>query len=281
VKIKPFTLLFLYSLILALLAAFLRRYVSVAASSLTGFILFFALVVYGIKRYRTELSAYLVLLAVLAGICIVQVPLRVPHFGRHLLSLPDFMIQVLAVLLGFTALRTRKSIGITASAAGLVFVLFMFFYGYTLWSHRLDFGSFKEEVMETVPAFRLTDTGGRVITNETFRDRIVVLDFWQTSCGICFKKFPLLQAKYEQYRNTRGVEIYAINIPVRRDSAGQAENTLRKLNYTFPQMIGQLGDNPFRIRAFPTTLVLVHGNTIVYRGGIDGIDGVIGRLIGK
>ena len=57
-----------------------------------------------------------------------------------------------------------------------------------------------DTVFATVPAFRLTDQAGRVVTNQTFAGRAYVADFFFATCpGICPKMQGELLKVYTQY----------------------------------------------------------------------------------
>jgi len=55
-----------------------------------------------------------------------------------------------------------------------------------------------------------------IINKENFqvnlnKNKIVVLDFWTTSCSVCFSKFPALEDTYIKYKNDPNIEIYSVN----------------------------------------------------------------------
>lgn len=246
-------------------------------SSLAGFILYFLITVYCIKKFRSRISDYLILFALFFGICLLQISIRIDDFQNTLISLPDFIIHCLGILCGFIYIKTKPIIGVSVTVAGLVFSLYMFFTGYDLWIHKVNFKTFTGVVLEAVPEFKLFDSSNQVITRETFKHKIIVLDFWHTACGVCFKKFPILQQKYDKYKNINWIKFYAVNLPLKRDTVNQAINTIRKLKYTFPVLFVQSDSvvKAFNILSYPTTLIIDNGKSIVYRGDIDGIDKVI------
>ncbi|SEA80638.1 TlpA family protein disulfide reductase [Psychroflexus halocasei] len=96
---------------------------------------------------------------------------------------------------------------------------------------------------------------------ELDKSKIVVLDFWTTSCGICFKKFPDLEKYYLEYKNNPNVEFYSINVPLKRDEFSKVVKLVDELNYKFPTLyatsikdVENLG-----IYAYPHLLILKNG----------------------
>ena len=71
------------------------------------------------------------------------------------------------------------------------------------------------------PDFYFTAPDGQVVTAREFRGKVLVLDFWTTSCAICFHEFPKLERLYAEYRDRSDVEVYAVNVPVEGDLPGR------------------------------------------------------------
>jgi thiol-disulfide isomerase/thioredoxin len=96
---------------------------------------------------------------------------------------------------------------------------------------------------------------------ELDKSKIIVLDFWTTSCGICFKKFPDLEKYYLEFKNNPNVEFYSINVPLKRDEFSKVVKLVDDLNYEFPTLyatsikeVENLG-----IYAYPHLLILKNG----------------------
>lgn len=246
-------------------------------SSLVGFIAYFLLTNYFIYKFKSKLKDFWIVLAIFSGLCITQLPTRIIDFQPTLGTLPDFLIHCLGILIGFIYHKSNKLIGVSVTALALCLVLYMFFDGYERWIHKLDSGTFYYTVSEEVPKFTMINSKGIDFTNKDLNDKIVIFDFWTTSCGVCFRKFPILQEEFVKYKNTPGIEFYAVNIPVKRDSIGTAEKIISKYPYTFPVLYAKSDSlaKLFKVFAYPTVIVIRNGKEIIFRGNIDGIDELI------
>ena len=276
-KLKLYILVFLSSIILECLLGLVRGYATFMISSLVGFLLYFALTVFFVRKLRSNAPDYMILLAIMLGLCIIEVPIRIFSWNQTLVSLPDFIDHFLGVMLGFMFIKSKPLLGISLAITGLAITIFMFYSGYDLWLHKLNFGTFTDTVIENEPEFNIPGSTNRALNNKSLKNKLVIFDFWQTSCGVCFRKFPILQQKFDKYKSLEKVEIYAVNIPIKQDTLNEVINIIKNLNYTFPVLVVE--DKSFRkkfnISHVPTVIIIKNGNKIVYRGDIDGIDKVV------
>lgn len=158
----------------------------------------------------------------------------------------------------------------------------MYFEGYDLWLHKLNFGTYTGQVSYALPAkFEAIDQSKTLVTNTAFENKVVLLDFWNTSCGVCFRKFPQLQSFYEKHANNSSVIIFAVDTPLEDDKEGQAFQMIRERNWTFPVVVTKDVDlaDRYGIEAYPTTLVLDKKGNVVFKGSIEGATKLVEKLI--
>ncbi len=76
------------------------------------------------------------------------------------------------------------------------------------------------KIGEPQPAWHFTDLQGNVVTSDSLKGKVVVLDFWATWCGPCKKEIPNLIKLQKQYGEQGlaivGVAIEPSDVPVRK-----------------------------------------------------------------
>lgn len=58
--------------------------------------------------------------------------------------------------------------------------------------------------------FDVTSLGGRKLSHTTYRENVLIVDFWGTWCGPCREAVPHLAALYQKYKH-HGLEIVGLN----------------------------------------------------------------------
>jgi thiol-disulfide isomerase/thioredoxin len=94
------------------------------------------------------------------------------------------------------------------------------------------------------------------------KDKIIILDFWSTSCTICFKKFPNLEDVYNKYINNSNIEIYAVNVPEKNDVFNRTIRILDSIGYKFPKLYAKSAkeiENSLHINSFPHLIIIKNG----------------------
>lgn len=62
------------------------------------------------------------------------------------------------------------------------------------------YDTFKDQwIGKPLPPFALADSQGKLYTNETLHGKVVVINFWSTSCIPCIKEMPLLSQLADRY----------------------------------------------------------------------------------
>jgi len=136
--------------------------------------------------------------------------------------------------------------------------------------------SFNTRQNEISPKVELFSNQNDLIRLDTIQNKIIVLDFWTTNCGVCFIKFPAYEKIYLKYKGNPKVEIYAVNIPVKRDTIGYAEKRIGKYDYSFPVLYATSDTIPKSLgfNGYPH-LIIIKNQRIRYNGiGIMGVKNV-------
>lgn len=199
-----------------------------------------------------------------------------------LYGLPVVITYCLAIISAYYYHKSKPPQNILLFSLSSCFVVFMLFQGWDYWLHKIDFGTFTGciEAYQLQTNFEAFDERKNLITNNNLQNKIVLLDFWHTRCGICFQKFPQVEAAYDKYKNDSSVAIFAVDKPIKEDKPNQAFEMIREEGYSFPIVITKDEDlaERFGVKVYPTTFVINPNGQIVYKGGIEGAVKMIEEL---
>ena len=119
------------------------------------------------------------------------------------------------------------------------------------------------EIGKRAPDFTLPTLDNKELSLSQFRGKIVMVNFWVTSCGACASEMPHIQAVFNTWpRND--LEILAVNTGER---AAFVQNFVNRRGLTFPALLDsdETVSNIYRISSLPTTF-FINSDGIV--GGI-------------
>jgi peroxiredoxin len=103
--------------------------------------------------------------------------------------------------------------------------------------------SCKDEKLETseyggqpgmyLPVFQLTDTDNKLITNEDFSGKIMVVDFWASWCGYCLSEIEGLQSIHDQFQH-KNIVVIGVSLDENKNSWMEC---IVQNNMTYRQLI--------------------------------------------
>jgi len=279
--IKPLLILMSISFLAQLPPAYVRYLGSVPYSTVVTFCCYALLYVFAEKRYG-KLNPNMIVLAILFPVLAVHVPLRIASFQNTFITLPEFVLQVFAVVLArIGSLFKARSVRWIMLTGCAVLIAIGSFTLYKYWFNYKWYGAFSMNVLEkhdTVVQGK--DRNGDVFSIGDQVD-LWVLDFWNTSCGVCIRRFPDVQKLSDKYRDSKTVKVLAVNIPLKRDKENEAFELLESEGYDFENIIA-LDSSLHRklgIGVFPTTLLLDKQGVIYFRGNIFTVDRRIQQIL--
>lgn len=120
---------------------------------------------------------------------------------------------------------------------------------------------------KALPEINLQTIDNQLINNETLKGKVVLLNFWFTSCPGCKVEYPGLQTLKERFKNQGEV----VFISIANDDAAYLENFLQKnpLNFKHVASGKQIADNYFKVLGYPTNII-VDQNGVVQHVKIGG-----------
>ncbi len=109
---------------------------------------------------------------------------------------------------------------------------------------------------ETIPDVTFVNLQGKKITSQDLRGKVVMINFWATSCTTCVKEMPQMIETFKKY-NAQGLEFVAVAMAY--DPPNYVLNFVetRKLPFTVAlDTQGELAKSFGDIKLTPTTLVV-------------------------
>lgn len=144
---------------------------------------------------------------------------------------------------------TSAAVGLAAAAAG---------FGFNVWRSRgLGPDEGNPAAVQALLAARLLDVKGESQTLESWRGRVLVINFWATWCAPCREEIPEFVRMQDRYR-ARGLQFVGIAF----DQPEKVSEFAREFGINYPLLIGGLDtmalmrETGNRIGVLPFTLVM-------------------------
>lgn len=103
------------------------------------------------------------------------------------------------------------------------------------------------------------------------RQKIEVVDFYSSYCGICFKKFPEYERLKQKYNSDTNVKFYAIHVGYEKDTFSNSIKLLDGYSYTFNKLYS-ISRNEIRdslgFESFPQLFIIKNGQ-IIHHGFLE------------
>ncbi len=126
-------------------------------------------------------------------------------------------------------------------------------------------GSFLLFARPTAPKMIFTSLNGERITSESLRGKVVMVNFWATSCAACIHEMPKMVETYNKFKK-QGLELVAVamsyDAPNYVIDYAQTRQLPFKVAY---DARGELAKSFGAVEGTPTTFVLDKNGTIIRR----------------
>lgn len=136
-------------------------------------------------------------------------------------------------------------------------------------SHVLNVKGILSE--NNIPSFSWHNEQGDVVTLESYKGKVVIINFWATWCAPCRKEIPDFITVYNKYRS-QGVEFLGISLDSQLDLDELAEFAAdNEINYQIILDNGNLDLAFGGVEAVPTTFVIGKDFTVkaIHTGSLD------------
>jgi peroxiredoxin len=118
---------------------------------------------------------------------------------------------------------------------------------------------------EPAPQVTFTDLTGQKITSDSLRGKVVMVNFWATSCVTCIKEMPQMVETYNKYKD-KGLEFVAVAMSY--DPPNYVLNYAQTRKLPFKVALDTQGDlaKAFGdVKLTPTTFVIDKKGNIIKR----------------
>lgn len=126
-------------------------------------------------------------------------------------------------------------------------------------------GYFSFSVKQAAPDVTFTNLNGEKITSQSLRGKVVMVNFWATSCATCIKEMPQMVETYNKYKD-QGLEFVAV--AMNYDPPNYVLNYVQTRSLPFQVALdtqGELAKSFGDVKLTPTTFVIDKKGNIIKR----------------
>lgn len=194
----------------------------------------------------------------------------------------DAFFRLCGIFVGFLLFKTNKY----SSRWSIITIAFLFIFCIPhIWGYYLNYlmyGTCKEKININLPA-------PFIFTNETdtldlakLPNKIHVIDFWNSTCGVCRKSFPDFQELADKYKSDSRISFYVVNID-RKEPSTSTLTIPRRYNCKLPSFAyrDKTALSRIQINVVPTYIIISQEGKITYRGSLQNIENNIKQLLRK
>lgn len=208
-------------------------------------------------KFRIELNKYFMYFSY-SIILILFLLFKLVDFHRV-----SFFILLTPITIYF-AHRFHKSSLLKKISSLMVVIIYSVFSATILLSNISSYSNFKKDYENEI-LISFYDSNKKEV--EFDKNKIYVLDFWTTSCGICIQKFPDFDNLKKKYASNNKVEFYAVNVSLRNDDFEKTKSFIENKNHSFQNLYVFSSDEASKLTVLDyPTIIVIKNNKIVYNG---------------
>lgn len=214
-----------------------------------------------------------------------------PWLSGSITALPLTLIPFCSVGFFYLAflLKRRRIVQYSLLGTYLVFLLFGWYKGYEDYRQWI-FVQEAKLAPDTNVNYLFYDIDGNPVTPTCLEGKILVFDFWSTSCGVCFREFPKFEKVYQKYKHRDDICFYAVYLPIKDEPHETIKAIIKDyVNYSFPVLLADKDTDywtKFKINGVPHLMILDRKGKVVFNGGANydkkivfNIENMIDRLL--
>jgi thiol-disulfide isomerase/thioredoxin len=213
------------------------------------------------RRIRPEAKNVIL---VLCPFYLIYIPASI--YYESFSTFPIWLFGLLTCFTTFLLLRTSAKAWTLAGSLCLLFLAghYLVLPNYLAWLYQ----------EQELSRFNLANTRISYTDNNEFdvselKGKVVLLDIWSSNCLPCIKKFPQLQALYEDFKNDTSVRIISLNIPLGRESKSKSLKQTEKYSFEKLYFADQKQADKLHISGVPLVLIFDKDLECRYAGDLN------------
>ncbi|TYB31941.1 MAG: TlpA family protein disulfide reductase [Candidatus Mcinerneyibacterium aminivorans] len=117
--------------------------------------------------------------------------------------------------------------------------------------------------LSKLPSFELKDLDGEIYTEESFKNKVLLIDFWATWCPPCRKEIPGFINLYKKYKD-KGLEVIGISLD---EDINKLESFVEEEQINYTVLIGnkEVAQAFGGIQGIPTTFIVDRDGNVVFK----------------
>lgn len=180
-------------------------------------------------------------------------------------GLPLFFVALLSSLFCFYLYQKQNK---TIFMIGFFYIIFLIISSIFL-NNYYNFISYSNNpiVNKKVPLISLYDEGGIPFDLKKVKNKIVVIDLWDSRCSNCIKDFPKFENLKKEFENDDRIIFYSLNIYLEGDDRLRVSSFTKE--YTFSKLYtDDFVKEKLNINGVPKYLILNEDLKVVYIGSL-------------
>lgn len=227
-----------------------------------GTVVYFLLTYFVFRKNAGYYRESIVLLIISSPTILILAIVNSIDFQNSWVSLPSNFFLLLGCIFGYLFFKKKIYI-LPLFLSGLIF--FWLEFGKNFFSNKMQYGSFNQAVLFKSPQLFVYDTMQQRIDLMP-KSKILILDFWNSHCGPCYRQFPLVDSVSKISDSSRFI-IATVNVPLNGETKENNFKLLDEFHYSFKKYFASDKSiiDSLQIKVYPTTIIIENGQ-IIFRG---------------
>ncbi len=179
---------------------------------------------------------------------------------------PIWIFGLLASFLTFLFLKYKVKPVFSISSL----VLLVLFDGLIAWPNTFTYLTTEDNPSKrNLLTSKIVDINNNEILMEDLKGKVLLFDIWHSACYPCIKKFPEVQALYEEYKSDSSVQIISLNLPLEKDRGVRPARFTDPYSFSKMYFLNEEEYKKFSIQNVPLVLILDKNMKCRYAGQLN------------